>query len=259
MKKELLLVFVLVLLGCFSPYVNEHNTNGSSTEATATFGEEAKKYSFEKGGKLNLWSTYYYVPTLVNADNGLALLDKNEEPTGFHLNICEWCKAAIEGTVAIKKNEEIYVLNYAGRSKNLQNDCRNCEKYQSYDGYEKTGKVLWAPTEAQFGLGVKGYHLIPYKTIAVDPNVIPYGSVIYVPEAEGVAYKNSNGEITKHNGLFFAGDTGSKIIGNHIDVFIGYDTTHSFSFITSKASDVFTAFLVKNTDIISSLEKQHRK
>jgi 3D (Asp-Asp-Asp) domain-containing protein len=47
-----------------------------------------------------------------------------------------------------------------------------------------------------------------YKSVAVDPRVIPQGSRIYI-----AAYRNVNG------GWFVAQDTGSGIIGRHIDVF----------------------------------------
>jgi 3D (Asp-Asp-Asp) domain-containing protein len=47
-----------------------------------------------------------------------------------------------------------------------------------------------------------------YDSVATDPHVIPKGSRIYIP-----AYKKVNG------GWFTAVDTGSGIIGKHIDVF----------------------------------------
>ena len=51
-------------------------------------------------------------------------------------------------------------------------------------------------------LGVKP---TPYRTIAVDPKVIPYGSIIYIPE---------------YKALFKAEDTGSAIKGKRIDIFL---------------------------------------
>ena len=50
--------------------------------------------------------------------------------------------------------------------------------------------------------------LKPYYSIAVDPRLIPAGSRIYIP-----AYRHVNG------GWFVAQDTGSGIIGRHIDVY----------------------------------------
>ena len=51
-------------------------------------------------------------------------------------------------------------------------------------------------------LGIKP---TPYRTIAVDPKVIPYGSVVYIPE---------------YKALFRAEDTGSAIKGKRIDIFL---------------------------------------
>jgi 3D (Asp-Asp-Asp) domain-containing protein len=48
-----------------------------------------------------------------------------------------------------------------------------------------------------------------YRSVAVDPSLIPLGSLVYVP-----AYKPLNGD-----GWFRADDTGGAIIGRHIDVF----------------------------------------
>lgn len=50
--------------------------------------------------------------------------------------------------------------------------------------------------------------LRPYRTVAVDPDLIPSGSRIYIP-----AYRRING------GWFEATDTGGAIIGRHIDVY----------------------------------------
>jgi 3D (Asp-Asp-Asp) domain-containing protein len=50
--------------------------------------------------------------------------------------------------------------------------------------------------------------LQPYHTVAVDPDLIPSGSRLYIP-----AYRSVNG------GWFTATDTGGAIIGRHIDVY----------------------------------------
>lgn len=52
------------------------------------------------------------------------------------------------------------------------------------------------------GLAADGNPAIPYRTIAVDPNVIPLGSEVFVP---GI-------------GWCLAHDTGGAIIGNKIDI-----------------------------------------
>lgn len=65
-------------------------------------------------------------------------------------------------------------------------------------------------------LGIRGYKLTDLKSIAVDPRIIPIGSVVYIPQAENVVIDGK-----RHNGLFYAHDIGSAVKGKHIDVFLG--------------------------------------
>jgi 3D (Asp-Asp-Asp) domain-containing protein len=48
-----------------------------------------------------------------------------------------------------------------------------------------------------------------YQSIAVDPKLIPLGSLVYLP-----AYR-----LDGHGGWFVAQDTGGAIIGRHVDVY----------------------------------------
>lgn len=70
---------------------------------------------------------------------------------------------------------------------------------------------------AAYGMGVKGYHLIPFKSIAVDKSLIPIGSKIFIEEAVGA--KLPDGSV--HDGIFYAHDVGSGIKDMHIDIFTG--------------------------------------
>lgn len=65
-------------------------------------------------------------------------------------------------------------------------------------------------------LGHGGFTLTELKSIAVDPDIIPLGSKVYIPQFEGISI---NGQ--QLNGVFYAHDIGSAVKGNHIDVFIG--------------------------------------
>jgi len=76
-------------------------------------------------------------------------------------------------------------------------------------GLAKNGKyIMWAGND-KFKYGIGGaYRQItePFKQIAVDRTVIPYGSKVYVE---------------CYNAVMTADDTGGRIKGNHIDVFSG--------------------------------------
>jgi len=62
------------------------------------------------------------------------------------------------------------------------------------------------------GIDLKGKNWKTARVIAVDPKVIPLDSKVEV------TFLDPN--YAKYNGVYIAGDTGSKIKGNRIDVFI---------------------------------------
>jgi len=70
------------------------------------------------------------------------------------------------------------------------------------------GKKYQPLSNVRFGPGMS-LPLKPWKSIAVDPGVIPLGSRVFVP-----SYKATAG-----GGWFLAQDTGGAINGRHIDVF----------------------------------------
>ncbi|MEO0108056.1 MAG: 3D domain-containing protein [candidate division WOR-3 bacterium] len=73
-------------------------------------------------------------------------------------------------------------------------------------------------------LGINGFRLQDLKSVAVDPDIIPIGSNIYIPEAEGTVL--ADGRV--HNGVFRAHDIGSAIKGNRIDVYVGLKDNLSY-------------------------------
>jgi 3D (Asp-Asp-Asp) domain-containing protein len=58
------------------------------------------------------------------------------------------------------------------------------------------------------------------KSVAVDPSIIPVGSILYIPQAEDAPLGNG----LVHNGIFRAHDIGSAIKGKRIDVYVGLKT-----------------------------------
>ncbi len=67
------------------------------------------------------------------------------------------------------------------------------------------------------GRGASGKAITPLRTIAVDTAVIPLGSVVFIPEYDGLSRPDGS----KHDGCFIAEDRGSAVVGKHIDVFTG--------------------------------------
>jgi len=73
------------------------------------------------------------------------------------------------------------------------------------------------PVKFPSGRGSLGTAIVPLRTVAVDPAVIPMGSILYIPEFEGLPRADG----TKHDGCFIAEDRGSKVVGRHVDLFTG--------------------------------------
>jgi 3D (Asp-Asp-Asp) domain-containing protein len=141
-------------------------------------------------------------------------------------------KADIEGSARLWDGR---VVNYAGRG-------ADGIRYRVVEG-------------AQWGLGaanaeriskLEPYKLIPYRTAAVDPQKIPLGSVLFIPQAQGIPLPNGS----EHDGYFLAHDVGGAIKGERLDLFVGteedIDNAFSQNGLTNKSS--VEVFLVKGPE-----------
>jgi 3D (Asp-Asp-Asp) domain-containing protein len=73
-----------------------------------------------------------------------------------------------------------------------------------------------------WGYGVQNRALEPYRSIAVDPDVIAYGTTLWIAELDGEAMPGDApwGDFV-HDGCAIAADTGGGIVGMHVDWFVG--------------------------------------
>ncbi len=71
-----------------------------------------------------------------------------------------------------------------------------------------------------WGRGAMGKGITPLLSVAVDSNVIPLGTELYIPEYDGVA-RDVDGS-SKHDGCFLAEDRGLAVKGQQVDVFTGH-------------------------------------
>jgi 3D (Asp-Asp-Asp) domain-containing protein len=83
-------------------------------------------------------------------------------------------------------------------------------------------KPCFQVTETQWGTAGTGKPLQPFRTVAVDRNVIKLGSLLYVPLLEGRTMPGRppwGGFV--HDGCLVADDTGGGINGHQLDLFVG--------------------------------------
>jgi len=69
-----------------------------------------------------------------------------------------------------------------------------------------------------WGRGALGKPITPLRSVAVDSDVIPLGTPIYILELDGVPRKPGGAPL---DGCFIAEDRGMKVQGQHVDIFTG--------------------------------------
>lgn len=205
--------------------------------------------------RLRLWATYYYVPQVQHVRDGFALRDVAGRELGPRLNRRDWCDAAMQGTVFVATGEgEPLSLNFAGAPPGpVDVDCTSI-----YPRHPAIGRSRFQRSEGPYGDGAQGLTIVPFRSIAVDPRVVPIGTVLFVPSARGTPLTLPTGEQRVHDGYFFAADRGGAIRGRHIDVFLGPTADSPFEFVRSHADGTFAAYPVRSAEITDMMWRAHR-
>lgn len=76
------------------------------------------------------------------------------------------------------------------------------------------------PTQYPWGRGATGKPITPLLTVAVDTEMIPLGSALYIPEYEGIPRDAERTAL--HDGCFIAQDRGLQVKGKQVDIFTGH-------------------------------------
>jgi 3D (Asp-Asp-Asp) domain-containing protein len=101
------------------------------------------------------------------------------------------------------------VLNFAGECNYGMGTC-----FKTLDG-----------AEDPLGVGVQSRPLVPFRSIAVDPKMIPIGAPVYVPELVGIPMPDGS----VHDGCLRADDMGGAIKNGKLDFFV--ESYFNFKFI----------------------------
>jgi len=181
--------------------------------------------------------------------------------TGLSVSRADFCAGAVEGTMSVVlASGAARGFNYAGRGNTAFANCAPLHPDLSPSVRAALGRTLFAalPLDAPFGLGVPNYRLVPYRTVAVDPTRIPYGTLLYIPGIRGRSIPLPDGTMASHDGYVFAADTGGAIKNDHIDVFTGI-TSRNFApqVLTSSPSGKFDASAVDLPPVAAALRALH--
>ena len=158
----------------------------------------------------SVWNTYYYLAQesdyagepsdtpLLGPDCGIL----GDVSKTFHDDLC------IEGSGLLDDGR---VVNYASGCTRQCFAAVPCGKRRYKICYRVLDKERYP-----YGMGSQGRVLVPDRSIAVDPEVIPLGTVLYVPELDGVIPPGRSAPL---DGCVRADDVGGAIKGDHIDIF----------------------------------------
>ncbi len=201
---------------------------------------------------ITLWATNYYLPQVNEESDGIPMRAIDGTELGPKLSLKDWCVSALEGSVRILfKDGTKKVYNYLANSDLFPVDCSSVVPFD-------LSKTKFKATRAVYGLGLNNQTLVPFRTIATDPTIIPTGTVLFIPKARGSEILLSDGTSFIHDGYFYAGDRGGAIKLNHIDVFTGIGiTTHYFKFIGHTQEKTFEAYIVNNPSILKQILIEH--
>lgn len=175
------------------------------------------------GPDLQLWATHYHTPTVTPAAKEISaafpLLGRNGEWVSPPLRQRDWCSAALQGSVAVKHGRKTTAYVFVDSNGPEQTNCDEWLGNLSEGVKTATRRARFMAVNHPLGCGVRNIPLMPFRTIAVDPRIIPLESVIFVPELRGIAFEHEDRKFV-HDGYLFAGDRGGAIRDRHIDVFL---------------------------------------
>lgn len=161
-------------------------------------------------------NTYYDFPQEKASPGGetRSLFDAScqpirEVPRTFHDAVC------VQGSGRLATGQTV---SFARRDCECASVCPRTDQKICFDVLDAR-RFPW-------GRGATGGAITPLRTVAVDPEQIPLGTTLYIPEYHGL--RGPDGKA--HDGCFVAEDRGLKVRGKHVDVFTGNpDTTASWN------------------------------
>lgn len=204
------------------------------------------------GPDLRLWATHYHTPIVTPAPKEMSaafpLIGRDGKWLSPPLRQRDWCEAALQGSVSVKRGDKSTAYVYVDDNGPEQTNCDQWLGNLSDGVKNATRRARFMAVNHPLGCGVRSIPLMPFRTIAVDPRIVPLESVIFAPELRGISFEY-DGRTFTHDGYLFAGDRGGAIRGRHIDVFMVDDAAGPFEeLFASTSSRTFAAHIVAADD-----------
>lgn len=205
------------------------------------------------GQPMRLWATHYHTPVIAPApdfmSSSMPLIDTKNRQISPRLRVPDWCKGALQGSVSVvEANGTATAYAFVDSGGPEQANCDNFLGNLSDGIKAATRRARFVRVSYPYGCGIRSIPLMPFRTIATDPDLIPTGSIVFVPELRGKPFRLIGRDFV-HDGYLFAGDRGGAIKGVHIDVFHGNTEDTPFEDIfASHAGKTFEALVVDKDD-----------
>jgi len=123
-------------------------------------------------------------------------------PRGFHDAVC------VQGSGTLSTGSTV---SFAKRDCECALVCPKTSQQICFDELDAR-RFPW-------GRGATGLPITPLLTVAVDTDLIPLNTAIYIPEYDGLP--RDAGQAALHDGCFVAQDRGVRVKGKHVDIFTG--------------------------------------
>ncbi len=204
------------------------------------------------GPDLQLWATHYHTPEATPAPKAISaafpLLGRDGDKLSPPLRQRDWCSAALQGSISVRQGGKTTAYVFVDSDGPEQTNCDEWLGNLSDGIKAATRRARFMTVNHPLGCGVRSIPLMPFRTVAVDPDIIPIGSVIFAPELRGIVLEHQGRRFT-HDGYLFAGDRGGVIRGRHIDVFLADRAAGAFeALFASTPSRTFAAHIVAADD-----------
>jgi 3D (Asp-Asp-Asp) domain-containing protein len=185
-------------------------TEAASSEVPGSLPRADERVVAAGGRPLGTFrNTYYDFPNEADFEGSNVPLKNAKCDTiapvtkGFYEAVC------VQGSGTLKRGSTV---SFAKRDCDCAETCSKTSQKICFDELD--------PKEFPWGRGATGKPITPLVTVAVDPDVIPMGTALYVPELDGLP-RDPDG-ISRHDGCFVAQDKGLKVKGQHVDIFTGH-------------------------------------
>lgn len=195
MRKHTLLLSALLLAACAPAGAEDISAQKNNTE---TKEDESKGY--RKIGDLK--PTFYWV-----AMEKPSSKPKNRALKNLQGDVIRWVDEAFFKEIRME-----------GTGMTTDGVCINYDARVTLPDGTKEIRWVICGREAPYGYGLDRRVLVPFRSLAVDPTVVPMDSKIYIPKAKGI--KLPDGSV--HDGYFSAIDIGAAIQNKRIDIFTAY-------------------------------------